>query len=277
MAKVGCGILVQRLDRDDIVGKLRDPAYPDVEGRQGTRGGDGALARVARHTQLAGTPCRPWGQLGQRGARQGQGRSTEKERRQDRAHAPHFAERGGNNEASKRVFAHIRPLLFSTNTSLGCTACLHLCVPCPPPVGSPMDADRRTSESQTSHPPPRPDLFRSKGTPCALVELVERDLRDVNLTYPSVTARTGGVAVAEASTATAPRPRRVGSTSVSWPTNSAGLKLLAGSDSSPLPGPSAPAPATGSSVSLDGVTGALTLRFTPDVNTKQSSRTKRKT
>ena len=83
-----CGILVQRPDRDDIVGKLRDPAYPDVEGRQGTRGGDGALARVARHTQLAGTPCRAWGQLGQRGSRQGQGRAGEKERKQDRACAP---------------------------------------------------------------------------------------------------------------------------------------------------------------------------------------------
>jgi hypothetical protein len=93
LAKVGCRILVQGPDRDDVVGKLRDPAYPDVERRQGTRGGDGALTRVARHTQLAGTPCRPWGQLGQRGSRQGQGRSTEKERRQDRACAPHLVRR----------------------------------------------------------------------------------------------------------------------------------------------------------------------------------------
>jgi hypothetical protein len=137
-----------------------------------------------------------------------------------------------------------------------------------------MDTNRRASESQPSHPPPLPDLFRSKGTPCALAELVERDLRDINITYPSVSTRTGCAAVAEASTATAPRPRRVGSTNVSWPTNSAGLKLLAGSDSSPPSGTTAPA--TGSSVSLDGVVGALTLRFTPDDKTQQSSRTTRK-
>ena len=81
----------------------------------------------------------------------------------------------GTTKPASACFAHIRPLIFSTNTSLGCVACVHLSLPClTPPVRSPMDTNRRTSESQPSHPPPsRPASF--SGTPCVLMELAERD------------------------------------------------------------------------------------------------------
>ena len=79
-------------------------------------------------------------------------------------------ERGGNNEASKRVFAQIRPLQFSTNTSLRCTACTCVCRALPPSGLRWIQIGARRSPNPLTLPP-FPTCFVLKGHPVLLRSL----------------------------------------------------------------------------------------------------------